>query len=303
MTINKEDMNIILEIQQKAYKDATEILFNALNSRIDDQARLITDLRVSLEFSQSELSDVKNANIDLKKESVDMKMEIEEQRKIIGNLIDRLDSQEDYSRKKNIRIDGVIESNSENNEQTHFKVDQLLKNNLGLENVKIDIAHRIPNKDSSSTSPRTIIARLNRDLDRDSIMKSTRKLKQTGIFINEDFCENTMRVRKELYPKLKAAREANNVAYIKRRSLIIRKKSNQQKSFQSSTSHSPHTPQRQVSSLLVNVTPGTSQPPPSPLLLPHPLSPRDQIKPEKQVAASSSRDSAQGAIRKSQRNK
>ena len=165
-----------------------------------------------------------------------------------------------------------------------------------MENVKIDIAHRIPNRDSDTTSPRTIIARLNRELDRDSIMRSTRKLKQTGIFINEDFCENTMRIRKELYPKLKAAREANNIAYIRRRNLIIKRKSNQQKGIQSSTSHSPHTPQRQTSSLVVNVTPRT-------LILPHPLSPKYENKQEKQNVTTSSKDGAQGAIRKSQRNK
>ena len=302
MSMNKEDINMILEIQQKAYKDATEILFSSLNSRVDDQTKMIHDLRVSLEFSQSELSDMKNSNIDLKKESIAMKIEIEEQKKIIKDLINRLDSQEDYSRKKNIRIDGIVESSSENNEQTHLKVDQLLKDKLGLGNIKIDVAHRIPNRDSDSKSSRTIITRLNREPDRDSIMKSTRKLKQTGIFINEDFCENTMRIRKELYPKLKAAREANNIAYIKRRNLIIRKKSNQQKGVQSLTSHSPHTPhtphttQRQMSSLVVNVTLRTP-------ILPRPLSPKDENRQERQNATISSKDGAQGAIRKSQRNR
>ena len=67
MSMNKEDINMILEIQQKAYKDATEILFSSLSSRVDDQTKMIHDLRVSLEFSQSELSDMKNSNIDLKK--------------------------------------------------------------------------------------------------------------------------------------------------------------------------------------------------------------------------------------------
>ena len=49
--MKKEDINMILEIQQKAYKDASEILFNSLNSRIDDQAKIINDLKVSLEYS------------------------------------------------------------------------------------------------------------------------------------------------------------------------------------------------------------------------------------------------------------
>ena len=239
----------------------------------------------------------------LKNETSAMKAEMVEQRKIISDLIEKLDSQKDYSRKKNIRIDGILESSSENNEQTHFKVNQVLKNKMGLDNVKIDVAHRIPNRNSNSTSPRTIIARLSNELDRDSIMKSTRKLKQTGIFINEDFCENTMKIRKELYPRLKAAREDGNIAYIRRRSLIIKKKSNQQKDIQSSTPLPPHTPQRQVSSLMVNVTPRSSQPPPSPLLLPHPITPNEKNKQVNHNTESSSKDTTQAAIRKSQRNK
>ena len=116
---------MILEIQQKSYKDAAEILLNSLNSRIDDQAKIINDLKVSLEFSQSELHDVKNTNMILKNETSAMKAEMVEQRKIISDLIEKLDSQKDYSRKKNIRIDDILESSSENNEQTHFKVSQV----------------------------------------------------------------------------------------------------------------------------------------------------------------------------------
>ena len=82
-----------------------------------------------------------------------------------------------------------MESSTKNNEQIHFKFNHVLKNKLGLDNVKFDVAQIIPNRDSNSTSPRTIIARLSNEFYRDSIMKSTSKLKQTGIFIMRTFAK------------------------------------------------------------------------------------------------------------------
>ena len=279
MTMKKEDITLILEVQQKAYKDATEILFGSLNSRIDEQTKIIQDLKRSLEFTQSEIDELKNNYGRLEGDGKIMKETIQEQKAMIKGLQDKLDAQEDYSRKRNIRVDGVTDNSTENSEQTQSKVDKIIKEKLGLSNVKIDIAHRIPNKNSNSISPRTIIAKLNNELDREAVMKTTRKLKQTGIFINEDYCENTLNIRRELYPQLKAARESGNIAYIRRRSLIIKGKFSRPLNQQVTVLQSPHTPQRETSSMHINITPKSCHPPPSPLLLPRPIPQNQQNRP------------------------
>ena len=51
MSINKDDIQNLMDYQQRAYKDATEILSNALNTRIEDQNKLLYELRNSLEWN------------------------------------------------------------------------------------------------------------------------------------------------------------------------------------------------------------------------------------------------------------
>ena len=44
--------------------------------------------------------------------------------------------------------------------------------------------------------PRTIIFKLNKFKDKQKILRNARNLKDTGTFIYEDFCDETMELRK-----------------------------------------------------------------------------------------------------------
>ena len=79
----------------------------------------------------------------------------DEQAALITHLQLQVDAQGDYSRRRNIIIDG-LNGASETTEQSHAKVEKLLKDKLELPDIKIDTAHRIPKKDSSKTGPRTL---------------------------------------------------------------------------------------------------------------------------------------------------
>ena len=223
MSIDKESLTALLEMQQKAYKDASELLFNSLNNRIEDQNRTIYELKKSLEYSQQEIEGMKSKVTSSQNEINELKRTVNDQNTLIEKLKNQQEQQEDYSRRKNIRIEGVIDNFKENNEQTQLKIEKIIKDNLGIENIDIEIAHRINRKNNpSNKAPRTIIAKLKKASDRDTIMRSTRKLKDSGIFINEDFCEATMKIRKELFPKVKEARDKGLIAYIKGRSLVTK---------------------------------------------------------------------------------
>ena len=301
MSLKKDDLNLILDVQQKAYKDATELLFNSLNNRIEDQNKVIYDLKKSLEFTQAELQDIKTKNENSQREIQELNSIVSDQARAITDLKNNQEAQEDYSRRRNIKIDGVTDNNQENSEQTQVKVEKILKDNLGLQNVKLETAHRIPRKDNSlKSAPRIIIAQLNKSSDRETIMKNTRKLKNSGIYINEDFCDATNKIRKDLYPQLKKARDEGNIAFIRKRKLIIRKRVVNDTSLnnlpRSRIDHSPHTPFRQSTSLRVNITPRSAelQATPSPLL-PRPL--------ENQSPKAKENENNEIENRRSQRNK
>ena len=53
-----------------------------------------------------------------------------------------------------------------------------------------------------NSGPRTIICRLLRFKDKQIIIQGSKKLKNTGIFIYENFCKDTMDLHKQLWEKV-----------------------------------------------------------------------------------------------------
>ena len=51
-------------------------------------------------------------------------------------------------------------------------------------------------------------------VDKQRIIQSSKKLKNTGTFIYEDFCKNTMDLRKQLWEKVLEHRANNKISYL-----------------------------------------------------------------------------------------
>ena len=251
------DIKELLEIQQNAYRDATTILFKSMNDRIESQNQMIYELRRSLEFSQDEIKDIKLELANSKIENRNCQTMINEQSLNINNLQEIVARMEDYSRKKNIRVDGIMEENNENWQQTQVKVQKVIEQKINVATVKVDYAHRLKNR-NDQRGPRTIIAQLTHATDRDIILKNSHKLKGTNIYINEDLSDITMKKRKEKLQEMKDARNLGKIAYFVRDKLVVRdrlpeksvKKPNEQL----------FTPPRRVSSLVNIFTPTTTPP-------------------------------------------
>ena len=72
----------------------------------------------------------------------------------------------------------------------------------------IERAHLVSSRESNKKSkPNTVVCKLYDWKEKDYIVRQARKLKPRGIFVNEEFAEETVKMRKEQLPKLKAARE------------------------------------------------------------------------------------------------
>ena len=222
----KTDINELLEVQSRAYKDATQTLFESLSKRVDDLVKTVLGLQQSLEFSQAELRETKDNLIQSNQQLNEYKKKNEENVQKINKLEEKLDNLENYSRKNNIRIDGVEEPSSETNEMLHVKVKKLIEEKLQSKNVDFETIHRLPVNKGQTSTPRTIIARLTNYRTRDDIMKNKSKLKGTGIYLNEDLSENTMKARKEKLEEFKKARSLGKIAFFKGKNLIVRERRN-----------------------------------------------------------------------------
>ena len=211
----------LMEIRQNTYQDATSMLFDSLHKRIEEQNNTIFELRRSLEFSQTDIKDLQNEILHCKNQLSNNSVKIDEYAKLSDTMLIKQAHMEDFSRKKNIRVEGLVEINQETWEQTQVKVQKLIDEKLQIENIKVDYAHRV-NRRHDRNSPRPIIARLTHDSDKERIMKNSWKLKGSLIFINEDLSEYSIQKRKEKMIDMKNARQAGKIAFFKKDKLIIK---------------------------------------------------------------------------------
>ena len=103
---------------------------------------------------------------------------------------------------------------------------ELIEVNFGItDTIEFERCHRISAQTNSSKNQnrsRTIICKATKFKDKQKILKSAKCLKDTGIFIYEDFCKDTMDLRKKLWNKVLEYRKQNKFAYLNYRSIVVR---------------------------------------------------------------------------------
>ena len=220
----------MLESQERAFNSALDIVVKQLNDQINKLENRVVDLTTSLEFTQKEVDDLKSQAKDYAKERNEtmarinhLHEEVEASNKKNKELEDRINHQEDYSRRKNIRISGMEEmGGNETWEQTAAAVKTLLEDKMQLSDLVLERAHRVGLRREGK--PRPIVARFLRYADRDAVMRNGKKLKGTNIFVNEDLCAASQAIKSSQFPLLKQARAQGKIAFFRHTKLIIREK-------------------------------------------------------------------------------
>ena len=152
------------------------------------------ELSKSLEFTQSqideELGNVKKGITKLENNNKSTDKDLLDPGDVSAKLVEL----EDRSRRNNLRIDGLQETPNETWKTCEEKVQEVLKNNFAKE-VEIDRCHRVKSRNQSGQHPgcpRTIICQFNKFKDKQQISNNTKKLRDRGIYIYEDFSKDTM---------------------------------------------------------------------------------------------------------------
>jgi len=135
---------------------------------------------------------------------------------------------EDRNRRNNLRIVGIAEGKDETFEEVLKKVTNLLIEDLEItEPVIIERAHRVG---KLLDKPRTIVCKILNWQDKENILSRARKLKGKNIFINEDFSEETTRIRKELFAQAKIHRCNGKYAKVIYNRLVVKEMVKESKS-------------------------------------------------------------------------
>lgn len=218
-----EAVKVLLETQERTFKTALDIVVEQLNSRIKTAEGTITDLIKSLEFSQSEVKDLQGEVKVLRKADIENKATIDFLKLKVEELERRSNYQEDYNRRNNLRITGIREQpGGETWEETAKIVSELLEEKMQLPSMKIERAHRTG--PIAASRPRTVVARFERFGDREAVIRNARKLKGSGIYINEDLCPASLELKNSQIPLMKKAREEGKMAFFRHTKLIIKER-------------------------------------------------------------------------------
>ena len=182
---------------------------NNIMKEIDDLKRLIESIETCQNIKDEELKDTGNL-IDKIKET--FKSEIEKLKKDNDDTNNKLRILEDRSRRDNLRFDGIEEWEEESWADTEQNLKDTLSDILGIQNVKIERAHRVGDKKRSPC--RTIVAKLSSFKMKERILAEAKKMKPKGIQIYEDFSKATVEIRKKNWEKVNKLRAQNKYAIL-----------------------------------------------------------------------------------------
>ena len=163
----------------------------------------VNELKKSMEFTQNDLEErVNNVEENMCKVKEDLKEIYEYQidpdyvNDSLADIRNKLTELEDRSRRNNIRIDRIAEEPGETWEECERKVHRLLSEELDINDVVIERAHRVKaysheKKNSKKLRSRTIVCKLLSFVDKARILKNSHRLKGTTYYVNKDFSKET----------------------------------------------------------------------------------------------------------------
>ncbi|XP_065647333.1 uncharacterized protein LOC136077015 isoform X2 [Hydra vulgaris] len=207
----------ILEIHEntimKMFIDRIEKLENKLKSVIDENKKLKKELRElnkAVEFVSNNydkiVADHQTSKTSLINENANSKM------------INKLAELEDRSRRNNLRFCGIEEIENESWEDSENKVREFLNNKLQLHgNFEIERAYRVGKKlPENNKKNRSIVVRFLNYKDKATILRkyTTMKLWTQKVYINEDYGDHTLELRKKLLNEAKDLRAKGKYAKV-----------------------------------------------------------------------------------------
>lgn len=218
----KEIFTALLQQQQDIFKDLVKVIMDSTNSRMDTITKEVQDLKTSIQYTQKEVDELKITQAKQSEHCNTTQTDIVKLCESMQVILDKHEYLEGQSRRNNIVIDGIPEAPGESWEDSEEKVKDMLRQKLQLQReIEVERAHRTGKPEAARERPRSIVVKFLRFKDKAAVLQRAKNLKGTKIFINEDYTDAVRLKRKELMPKLKAARERGDIAYLRHDRLII----------------------------------------------------------------------------------
>ena len=252
--MDRESIETLFSINLSNIKSFVQPMFASLQNQVNDLKSENSALKHSLEFNQAEV-------FDLKTNLKEVNDKLNRQSEIVAlpcNVDDRARVFQDWTKRKNLRISGMIEISDENDEQTIHAVQKLITNNLGESDVKVKKAYRV--RSPSESQPRRVVAEFSCTEDKFKCFKQGEKLFDTDIYLEEDVSSSTLAIRKTKLAELKLKRSEGLIAFFSGIDIITipRIEAHLDNALSNSVRQSSYSAATQNDSLNVNLPSGAS---------------------------------------------
>ena len=199
----------------------------------DELAKENDTLKESLEFAHNKISDLEKRDRDQETEIDKIKaivetMESESRRIKVDSqrLREKTIKSESYSRRMNLRFEGIESNPNENNTQCRNKIYKIMNDHLGIEDAERTIVIERCHRDSKykSQNPPSILAKFLSCHDRERVWNNRDKVnknRENTIYLNEDFPPEMEKRRAFLRPYVKAAWAMNKRATLIGDTLLV----------------------------------------------------------------------------------
>ena len=203
----------------EAKQETLEIENSSLKGSLDFAYEKIDNMEKREKENIDRMAKTQTSVEEIKSENKQIKVEAERNK-------DRNIKVEAYSRRQNLRFEGIAGHKNETNVQIRNKVYDILRRNLEIEDadkrIVIEKCHR--DKKFPKQDPPSILVRFLSLRDRQEVWEKREMLnrnRSNKIFVNEDFPQEVERKRAFLRPYLKAAYASNRRATMNGDVLVI----------------------------------------------------------------------------------
>ena len=224
-----EQVKVIMQMHEESILKFIKMNFELVTTRIDMLAKDVQDMKTSLNFTGKDNHEkITKLQEQLKEVKTEVKTSVANLAEMhVRNTTDlqldkeKINDLENWSRRNNIRVDGIQENKDKTWEETERKLKIIIKEELKIQkDIVIERAHRTG--EFKENRHRTIIAKVLNYKDKNLMLEQAKNMKllKKHIYINEDFSAITMKQRKEMAETVKQMRENGDFAVIRYNKLI-----------------------------------------------------------------------------------
>lgn len=221
------DVSMQETLDEKEFENApgwAKFINQKLSKVIDDTRNKVNDCVQEAHHAVNTAQEARDLAIEARDGTDELEervAKLEAENKYLRKMIN---DQENRSRRNNLKIDGLPEAPNETPGNLYETVQKFFKDTLRLpesEAMRLDRVHRIGQMQHHRSKPRTVILRFNWFEDRQKVWNKRRDLRDTGIWLREDFSKETEETRAKLYPYVQAARAKNMKSTLSVDALIV----------------------------------------------------------------------------------